>query len=191
MSTPHTETVIEAGHVDDRPRPGRWRRTALALGALVVLVPAVLLVTGVHPWSSDDPDPVVAGTAGTADVGGATWGPVKAVVIDDTAGYDVPAGARLIAVKVPYAQHAGTTKALHCQSPRLTEQHTGRSWNQAMDEIGAPTIKDEPRDCAPDVSSADLIVAFVVPEDARGPYWVDVPLDPFADVPFPRFSVDP
>lgn len=200
MTAPETEPpleteppagVVASGRVRERPRRTRRIGTLIALGALVLLIPGVLLATGLTPWTTDRPEPVLAHAAGTVDVGDATWGPVKAVVVTDTTGLDVPSGAKLIAVKVPVAPHDPADRPVHCETPRLIEQRTGRTWEEVTMEVGVPYSATEPVRCNPDEPDAALIVAFLVPADSKGPYWVDVPLTAGDTVPFPRFSVAP
>lgn len=171
-------------------RPGWWRHNALALAAILVLAPATLFVIGGNPWTANPQTPVSASPSGTVDLSGAEWGPVKAVVLKDTTGLDVPPHTKIVAVAVPVARHAGVTGPVTCDSPRLTEQRTGRVWEEVMLELGAPSSRAEPIRCPGDTSTFRLIVAFAVPEDARGPYWVDLPGTSAAPS-FPRFSVDP
>ncbi|WP_295034740.1 hypothetical protein [uncultured Microbacterium sp.] len=188
---PPPASTVEAGRIRERPSRERRAGTLLSLGALVLLIPGVLLATGLTPWTEDRPEPVVAGASGTAEVGDATWGPVKAVILEDTTGLDVPSGSKLIAVKVPVAPHDPAAHPVHCQSPRLVEQRTGRTWEEATLDIGVPYSATEPVRCNPDEPNAALIVAFVVPAGSTGPYWVDVPLTVGDSTPFPRFSVMP
>lgn len=189
---PPSADAAEAGAVTDRPRRARRVGAFVSLGALTLLIPGVLLATGLTPWPADRPEPVVAHAAGTVDVGGAVWGPVKAVVLDDTTGLEVPAsGAKLIAVKVPVAPHDPSRHPVSCQTPRLVEQRTGRTWEEVTLEVGVPYSATEPVRCNPDHPNAALIVAFVVPADSTGPYWVDVPLTVGDTTPSPRFSVAP
>ena len=188
---PPRDGTVAVGRIHDRPRRARRAGTLLSLGALVLLIPGVLLATGLTPWTEDRPEPVVAGASGTVEIGDATWGPVKAAVLEDTEGLDVPPGAKLIAVKVPVAPHDPVARPVHCQTPRLVEQRSGRTWEEVTLDVGLPYSATEPVRCNPDEPNAALIVAFVVPADSAGPYWVDVPLTVGDTTPSPRFSVTP
>lgn len=178
---------------------GWWRRNALALGVTAVLLPATVLGAGWWEWKYAYPDsgqPIWAvepGSSGTAELKGATWGPVRAKTVTDVAGMDVPPDARLILVVVPVTP-TGTT-APGCWHPKLVEQRTGRVWLSARYELGVPGNPEEPESC---VAAADgeraepysLVLPYVVPDDAEGPFWVEVePL--FSGSRYVRFPVDP
>lgn len=178
---------------------GWWRRNAVALVALAVLVPATFGGAAWWEWKYAYPDsgkPLFAvepGKSGTVDLEGATWGPAKAKVITDTSGLDVPEGAQLVLVGVDVDPTGN--KAPTCWSPTLVEQSTGRTWETARGEIGLTSSSDEPDSCVPTLEGEtaepyQLILPFIVPDEAEGPYWVIVePL--FAESRFARFSIDP
>lgn len=187
------QTTIRARRVPARPRRGAWwRDNRLALGALLLLVPGVLLASGLNPWGESTSVPVIADDAGLVDVGAATWGPVKAIVLndEDRAGLNTPPDSTVIAVKVPVAAHADVTGPVVCESPRLVERSTGRTWEQVNVELGVLYSRTEPVRCPADMSEFALIVAFAVPKDAKGPFWLDVPRYLYP-APFPRFPIDP
>ena len=175
-------------------RPSWWRRNRLALIALAVLVPATALGIGWFEWyqfygyDARPFRPVAVDEGGTAELGGATWGPVRAVEVTDTSGFDVPDGSTLIGVAVPVdADEAG----VWCPSPRLVQQQTGREWESVRWEIGLKYNPDEPEKCVSDETAPyELIVPFVVPDDVEGPFWVDV-WPEAAGASFLRFVIDP
>lgn len=178
---------------------GWWRRNAVALIALAVLVPATFGGAAWWEWKYAYPDsgkPLYAvepGKSGRVDLEGATWGPAKAKVITDTAGLDVPDSGQLVLVGIDVTPNRA--KAPTCSPPTLVEQSTGRTWQAARIEIGLTPNSDEPDSCVPTLEGEtaepyQLILPFVVPDDASGPYWVVVePL--FAQSRFARFSIDP
>lgn len=159
-------------------RPSWWRRNLVALLALVVLAPATALGIGWHEWhqfygyDSRPFLPTVVEKGGSAELGGATWGPVRTAVVDDTAGFDVPEGTTLIAVGVPVDAGA---EGVTCSMPRLVQQETGREWESVRWEIGLLPDSEEPEYCTVDDTGAyELLVPFLVPDDVEGPFWVDV-----------------
>ena len=178
---------------------GWWRRNAVALVALAVLVPATFGGAAWWEWKYAYPDsgkPLYAvepGKSGTVELEGATWGPVKAKVVTDTTGLDMPDDAQLVLVGVDVTPHE--KKAPTCWTPTLIEQSTGRIWQSSRLELGLLWNADEPDSCVPTLEgeTADpyqLILPFVVPDDADGPYWVVIePL--YAESRFARFTVDP
>lgn len=176
-----------------------WRRNALALGLVAVLVPATFGGAAWWEWKYAYPDSgmplwaVEAGASGTVDLAGATWGPVTAKVITDTSQLDMPKDARLIGVTVLVTPHGDEGPS--CWSPELVEQSTGRAWQSSRGELGLLWNSDEPEDCVPTLDGETakpykLVLPYIVPDDAEGPFWVDI--DPgTAKSKFVRFSIDP
>ncbi|GAA5146766.1 hypothetical protein GCM10025768_05810 [Microbacterium pseudoresistens] len=171
---------------------GWWRRNAIGLAAVAVLAPATALAVGGYEWydyfSGRPAAPVVAEDDGELSLGGATWGPVRSTVLDDTTGMTLPADARVIIAAVPVAPDAD---AASCERPRLVEQATGRQWEEARFDLGIPSSSDEPSSCGGQGPGPfTLYVAYVVPDDATGPFWLDVPtIDAYPS--FARFPIDP
>lgn len=174
-----------------------WRRNALALGALVILVPASVVVIAGNEWADyylyRSTVPVDPQEDGTVELANATWGPVRSAEITDTSEYTVPEGVRVIAVAVPVEPGKD---APSCMAPQLVEQSTGRQWNEMRSALGIPYSIEESASCAvateddPVVDPYELIVAFGVPDDAEGPFWVEV--SPVESLPrLARFSIDP
>ncbi|KJL36465.1 hypothetical protein [Microbacterium azadirachtae] len=178
---------------------GWWRSNALALGLVTVLLPATVLGIGWWQWKYAYPDsgqPIWAvepGASGTVDLQEATWGPVRAKEVSDTKGLDMPRNAKLILVGVKVTPTAD--KGPGCWAPKLVEKSTGRVWLSARTELGLLWDDEEPEDCVPTLEGEkaepyELVLPYVVPDDVRGPFWVEVePL--FAESRFVRFSVDP
>jgi hypothetical protein len=170
-----------------------WRSNRLALIALAVLAPATVLGVGWHEWyqyygyGARPYIPVAVDDDESAELAGATWGPVRGGELDDITGLDVPAGATVIAVGVPVDPEA---KGVGCMSPVLVDQQTGREWKSARSEIGLLSHPDEPEICVSDTAAPyELILPFVVPDDVEGPFWVDIA--PYnAGGSFVRFSLE-
>src|SRR5690606_41404879 len=102
---------------------------------------------------------------------------------------------RLLAVVIAVEPGAA---AISCVAPGLVQQSTGREWTPMRSEIGIPCNDAEPSTCISDLADEDdpnsampysMVVAFVVPDDVGGPFWVEV--DPVGDDRFVRFSIDP
>lgn len=178
---------------------GWWRRNAVALIALAVLMPATFGGAAWWEWKYAYPDsgkPLYAvepGPSGTVDLEGATWGPVQAKKVTDTTGLDMPDDAQLILVGVDVKPTG--EEAPSCWAPTLVEQRTGRTWQTARLELGLLSDSDEPDSCVPTLEGETaqpyrLILPFVLADDAEGPYSVIV--EPtFAESRFVRFTVDP
>lgn|GEM_PF-1180929 len=189
------------GPVPSRDRDGWWRTNRLPLLALLVLVPVVGIGVGWNEWfayygyGTRKVNAVMAADDGTTELNGATWGPVRSGEIADVSGMDMPQGTRLLAAVIPVAPDGA---AVECAAPVLVQQSTGREWTPMRSEIGIPFNDDEPSTCISDLADEDdpdsaqpysLVVAFVVPDDVEGPFWVEV--DPVGDDRFVRFSIDP
>lgn len=187
--TPHTEPAAPT------VRRSWWRRNALALVVVAVLIPATALVIGGRNWYESygygnlPYKPIMVEEKGDAEFVGATFGPVRSGLIEDLTGFDVPPDAKVIAAAVPV--HTGA-EGVSC-SVVLVEQKTGREWRPSRTEIGLMYDPDEPEYCTTaDIGDYELIVPFVVPEDAEGPFWVDVRSPgELSGGSFLRFSIDP
>ncbi|WP_152545324.1 hypothetical protein [Microbacterium sp. CH12i] len=169
----------------------------MALAALVVLVPTTVFVIGGNEWQDyflyRSTVPIDANADGTVELDDTTWGPARSAELDDTSAYTVPAGVRVIVVAVAVDPHG---EPPGCLSPQLVEQSTGRQWNEMRSELGIPYSSEESSSCIvatddePVIDPYELILAFGVPDDAEGPFWVEV--SPTDAIPYlARFSIDP
>lgn len=173
-----------------------WRRNAVALIALAVLVPSTAAAIGWREWaatyevSSQYVHPVLPqGDAATVEFGGATWGPVTSGVFTEADGLPIPAGAKVIAVKIP-VRNDDSTSPVGCPSPVLVEQSTGTRWSEMSLALDLDYDPDAPTLCASDTSAYEMLVPFIVPDDVDGPFWIDVA--PYGEGPgFVRFSIAP
>jgi len=180
-------------------RRGWWRTNAVALCALAVLLPAAVGGTAWWQWKYAYPDSgrplwaVVPDDSGQVELEGALWGPVRATVISDTSGLTVPENTTLIGVTVQVTPLHDEGPS--CLAPQLIEQSTGRSWQSVRSNLGLMSSQEEPEKCVPTLEGEtaqpyQLVLPFVVPQDAQGPFWLDIePL--FAESRFVRFSIDP
>ncbi|MGW8483052.1 hypothetical protein ACWGJP_07915 [Microbacterium sp. NPDC055903] len=179
---------------------GWWRRNAVGVIAVAVLVPLSAVVVVGNEWKEyflyDSTYPAQVANDGTVELAETTWGPVRAVDITGSEGLENPEGTKVIAVAIPVDPH---DVAPGCGSPVLVERSTGREWVQRRDELGIPWTVDEHVACVlPEkdddgeplpIDPYEILVAYVVPEDA-GPFWVDV--SPTPAIPsFARFVIDP
>ena len=192
---------------------GWWRTNALSLGILVVLLPASAIAIGWHDWTTSRPafdrnSPLLAEEGETVQLSGATWGPIRSAVIDDTSGMTPPPNTQVIAVAIPVDIDPGDP--VRCDRPLLIHQSTGRQWNEMSYELGLMYDSTDNANCPYDaIDDYEIVVPFVVPEGVEGPFWVDVvPYDAIGEdgevVPagddtggtgldgrFVRFSIDP
>lgn len=193
---PPTEDETPAGgeSVQAGPKRSWWRSNLVALVALVVLVPATATTVGYQEWYQHFGFGARAVTAvmvpddESVERLGATWGPLRGGEVQDLSGLDVPDDTRLLAVAVPVDASA---EGIACETPKLVEQSTGREWRPVRLEIGLLSSSDEPERClSAESGEYEMIVPFVVPDDAEGPFWVDVFLYDSGGE-FLRFSFEP
>lgn len=149
---------------------GWWRRNALALAALAVVLPATVGAVGWHEWSVHTEStawralPIAAGGMGSTT--GAIVGPASIEALP-SAGFDVPPGARVVAVEV----RVTPAEAVSCLPLRLLERGTDRQWDATF----APFDWEGEASCFEATAPVTLRQPFVVPDDA-GPFMVDVEL---------------
>lgn len=191
-------------HADHTPPPrpdGWWRTNRLALVALLVLMPLIGVGVWWNEWypfygyGTRKVTAVQVPDKGTVELGGATWGPLKSGVGKKISDLDMPQGTHLVIAILPVEPHG---KAVNCESPLLVQQSTGKEWLPVRSEIGIPYNADEPERCVNDLADPknpasvkpySITVGFVVPDDVKGPFWLDV--DPSGDGRFVRFSLNP
>lgn len=150
-----------------------WRRNALALVAIGVLIPATVGAVAVQEWSERvdgfGTAPVVIAEGEVADYMLATIGDARAAFVDDP---EAPSGARVVEVTVRVIPDLRTP--LSCLSPQLREQGgLQRQWDESSDALGRDY--DLVTSCSRSARAPyTLSLAYVVPEDASGPFTVDV-----------------
>lgn len=159
----------------------RWRRQRTALIALGV---AAMACVGVHIWSDvlptmRDDAATVAAPGQTVEIAGqnlslgsTTWNE-----------FDAPAGMRSLSVLL---RSSGGEDASICGATSLTEPSTGREWLDGRSLLEVPRERGE-SSCTVESRSYDVFAVFVVPDDAAGPFELDVPGD--GDI--VRFSIAP
>ncbi len=152
-----------------------WRRNAVALAAVAVLLPTTAAVVGGNEWwSANQADPVFPTTVdagATVEYGGATWGPARwGTVAADTAA-DAPEGARAVVIEVPVDPHG---RILSCSSPMLRETDgERRRWNNAIADVD--WSYDRASSCPSDETTPFTIaVPYLVPDDATGPFSLEL-----------------
>lgn len=173
---------------------GWWRSNAVALGALAVLIPVTFGAVVWDGWQDrnlfQNTIPVDVAAGDSLELVDASWGPIRASEIADTSGYDMPADARLIAAAIPVDPHG---EPPYCIAPTLVQQSTGIRFPESRDALGVPWNSEEPTNCVTGEEGVDpyeMIVPFIVPSDAEGPFWVEVaPADAVPSV--IRFSIEP
>ena len=157
-------------------RRGWWRSNAWALIALALLIPAVVVTVGANEWSdyfSGRPSQPIDVRAGdSAGAGDAEIGPASAEFsTDDT--LTVPDGMRVVVASI----HVDPgDPAIGCV-PLVLRESSGaqRQWDEASLEVGWPYDAEDPTSCASDATGPyTLVTPFLVPDDARGPFSVEL-----------------
>jgi len=153
------------------PVTGWWRSNAVALGALVVLVPATYAALTWNEWSSylqGSPSQAITVEPGdTLEYAGATVGPVSA---EFTELPTAPQGSRVVTVTLHIDPDG---PELHCSTPELHEiGGLQRQWD-ANDDLGREWDADRRTFCDPEATTPyDLVLDYVMPEDVSGPFTV-------------------
>lgn len=162
-----------------------WRSNAIALIALVVLVPATVGAIAWQEWRTYyegrhwQTTAVAAGA--TIELGGATVGPAALVEVPAEAGVETPGNGRALAAQLTVVPGE---QPVTCARPRLVELGTGRTWEGDY----APLGWNGEASCYEATAPVFLNVPFVVPADA-GPFAVEIEI--LHDGPeLPSFRVD-
>jgi len=174
-------------------RRGWWRRNALPLAGVAVLLPVTFGVVGWNEWNesfAEEPtQPVVASPGTAVEFEDAVWGPAEIEMMEPGAEFEAPAGSQIVMVTVPVDPGAD---AATCRPPTLQES-TGarREWQDVTFEIGWSPPSEQLGSCVEDGTDPFTItVAFLVPLDATGPFAVDL-VTPEALPGFVRLLVEP
>lgn len=156
---------------------GWWRRNALPLVSVAVLLPATFGVVGWNEWneffSGQPTQPVVAPAGASVEFEDAVWGPAEIEIVEPAAEFEAPAGSQVVMVSVPVDPGAD---AATCLPPTLRES-TGarREWRDVTFEIGWSPTSEQFGSCAgTETDPFTITVAFLVPLDAAGPFAVDL-----------------
>lgn len=174
---------------------GWWRRNAVALGALAVIAPITFGAIAWDGWQNQNlfvnSIPIDIADGDSMELLDATWGPIRASEIAYTSGFDMPADVKIIAAAIPVDPHGD---APPCLAPTLVQQSTGIRFPESRFQLGLLSSSEEPTSCVTDgenrVAPYEMIVPFIVPADAEGPFWVEVAsVDAIPSV--LRFSIDP
>jgi hypothetical protein len=150
-----------------------WRRQRAALIALAV---AAVATVGVHVWLDVLPAMQTQTMTMTHVADGESVEIAGQRMSLQSARYDefeAPEDMRTISVRL----HAGGgDESTWCQAFTLTEAQGGRVWLDARSELDVPYDAGE-SSCREESFSYDILAVFLVPEDAVGPFYFDVPGD--------------
>ncbi|MEI3849141.1 MULTISPECIES: hypothetical protein [Microbacterium] len=160
-----------------------WRRQRRAIIGLLLAVGAVV---GVHVWL--DVIPAAPRTSvrtivvdGRAEVHGHTL----SVAASRWGEFDAPRGSTTLTVVLHARSDEG---AESCGTFRLSERDGSRLWLDAGSAVDVD-IDDEDTEtgCREGNGGYRILTVFLLPDDARGPFWLDVPVEDEVA----RFRIDP
>ncbi|MDQ0894306.1 hypothetical protein QFZ26_001861 [Agromyces ramosus] len=159
---------------------GWWRRNAWPLAAVAALVPVTFGVIGWQEWddyfSGHPSRAIVAQPRTSIDYAGAAWGPVEVVELAPLEGFEAPAGSRTLEVTVPVDPGS---EPVTCLAPTLHEVGGAeRQWDERTYDLGEAYDRGTWNSCAGSGTEPfAIVVPFVVPDDAVGPFALDVVVD--------------
>ncbi|WP_435747156.1 hypothetical protein [Microbacterium sp. PMB16] len=157
-----------------------WRRQRLALVSLLVAAAAVV---GVHVWldvlpASGGPA-VIAAEDGAADIAGQTLD-LDAARWDE---FEAPEGSRTLSIRL---DAGGGADATTCGQLTIAEAQGDRVWSNARRVLDVPFDAGE-SSCLEGSGPYVILAVFLLPDDADGPFLLDVP----GDGEIARFVVEP
>lgn len=164
------------------PHGSWWRSQRLALIALAASAVAVL---GAYLWldvlpSMRQPDRVIEAEDDSVTISGqdlelgfVEWGE-----------FDAPEGSRTVSVRL---SASGGADAGSCGVATLTEPSSSRTWVSSREGLDVDRDLGE-TSCVAEPASYRILLVFLVPDDAEGPFVLDIRGD---DGDLARFPVDP
>jgi len=163
--------------------PTWWRTQRTALIALAIAAVGVL---GANLWLDVIPNTrqadrvIEAGSDSAATISGqelelgfVEWGE-----------FDAPEGSRTLSIRL---SASGGPDAASCGAAILTEQSSSRTWVSSRRGIDVDSDLGE-SSCVAEPASYRILLVFLLPDDAEGPFVLDIEGD---DSDVARFSVDP
>lgn len=158
----------------------RWKRGR----PLIALAVAAAAVVGLQFWfqvrptlENSPPPPIVA--EGPVELGG------HRLALDSVRWeeFEAPEGSTSLSVRL---RADSDTEAESCRSFVLSEIDGDRVWLPAHADLDIDA--DDERNCRKDSDSYRILTVFLLPDDATGPFWLDVPIGEHRES--VRFRVD-
>lgn len=147
----------------------RWKTQGRPLIALVVAAVAVVAIQfwfQVRPTlENSTPPPIIAD--GPVELGG------HRLTLDSVrrGEFDAPEGSTTLSVRL---RADSDDDAETCRSFVLSEADGDRVWLDAHRDLDIDS--DDERNCRNDSASYRILTVFLLPDDATGPFWLDVPI---------------
>lgn len=158
-----------------------WRRQRLSLIALAIAAVAML---GATVWldivPSIRPTDRVIEAESTVDIAGQTLtlGPTE------WGEFETPEDTRVLSIRL--ASSGGSDAAL-CGQAALTEIDRDRTWLSSRKDLDVSSADGE-NSCLPESASYRILLTFLLPDDAEGPFLLDIE---GSDDDLARFRIDP
>lgn len=158
-----------------------WRAQRTALIALVIAAAAMVgasvwldLVPSIRPTDRVIEAETSVDLAGqTLSLGRVEWGE-----------FEAPEGSRTLSVRL--SSSGGSDTAL-CGQSMLTEVESARTWLSSRTALDVPYDEGE-RSCIKEPASYRILLVFLLPDDADGPFHLDIE---GSDDDVARFVIDP
>jgi hypothetical protein len=153
---------------------GWWRRNAVPLAAIAVLVPVTVGAVAVNEWSAHDvghaTKPITVENGDSTIYDGAQIGPAKAD-FTDVAG--APSGTRVVSATVLITPGE---EPISCLAPTLRElDGAGRQWDEASFELDREYDAEAKTSCDSALPIRySLTLDYLVPDDAAGPFAIEL-----------------
>lgn len=148
-----------------------WRRQRVPLAALLVAAAAVVAVhlwLDVLPATSGDPSTIDA-VDGSAEIAGQTLS-LDSARWDE---FEAPDGSRTLSIRIA---SGGGADATTCGLFTLSEADGDRVWSDARSALDVPFDAGESY-CQEASGPYAMLAVFLLPDDARGPFVLEVPGD--------------
>lgn len=139
--------------------------TALMFGA--VAVAGVHLWLDVRPVSERESLSIVPAAGDAVEISGQEL-TLESTRFDE---FEAPEGTRSVSVRL---RSSGGADSTLCGPLSLSESSGARTWLDARDVVDVPYDEGESA-CLEDSAPYDILAVFLVPDDATGPFVVDVP----------------
>lgn len=141
--------------------------------ALMALMFSAIAVAGVYLWLDVQPVTernsvtIIAAHDGVAEIAGQELA-LESARWDE---FSAPDGSRVLSIRM---SASGGPDATTCGAATLSEPNGGRTWLDADDVIDVPYDSGLSR-CTDESAPYGIISVFLVPDDADGPFVLDVP----------------
>lgn len=153
---------------------GWWRRNAVALVIVALLLPVTAGIIAVNEWFGFDlaaaPASITAQPGEAVDYAGARIGPARADIAEDPAS---PPATRVVTATVLVTPGED---AITCLDPTLHEiGGTSRQWNEASFELDREYDPERRAACDPELPIRySLTLEYIVPRDVTGPFAIEL-----------------